>query len=451
MRWGMHNWRKIGQCWILASWVVLVLPAFLPSLAGAQVRGTIAGPGHATFPIAIVAPQGGGLDRLGIEFAETLGRDLDLSGLFRVLPNPPTDRQPRDSGVQREQIDFAAWEGLGARLLVKGAIGSQNGELVLAVRLFDVRERQQVGGKKYSGRLGDLTQMADRFADRILFLLTGEQGPFDSRIAFISTREGGFKELWVARADGSGARQMTRNRTINLSPGWAPDAERLLLTSYRDGRPRLYELSTQTLQLRQVLGGPGLVVGGRYSPDGQQIAVAREEQRGNSEILLLSPRGDGLRLLTDDRGIDVSPTWSPDGKQVAFCSSRDGTPQIYVATLASGEVRRVTFGGTYNTSPSWSPAGGQIAFTGRVNGQFQIFVLDLASGATRQITTAAGDSTGASWSPDGRYMVFASTRRGRGEIYLSDAQGRVQRRLIATAGDDSSPAWSPRLSAGSEK
>ena len=434
--------------------LALAVSVFLLSDAGqarGQVRGTIAGPGHATFPIAIVAPQGSGLDSLGQEFAATLGRNLELSGLFRVLATPPTDRQPRDSGVQRPQIDFGAWEGLGARLLVKGAIGTQDGELVLAVRLFDVRERQQVGGKKYIGREADLSQMADRFADRILFLLTGEQGPFDSRIAFISTREGGFKELWVARADGTGARQLTRNRTINLSPGWAPDAERLLLTSYRDGRPRLYELSTRTLQLRQLLGGPGFVVGGRFSPDGQQIAVAREQQRGNSEIVLMSPRGEGVRLLTDDRGIDVSPTWSPDGTQVAFCSSRDGTPQIYVATLATGEVRRLTYGGSYNTSPSWSPTGRQIAFTGRVKGQFQIFVHDLSSGLTSQITNAVGDSTGASWSPDGRYLVFASTRRGRGEIYLSDAQGRVQRRLITTAGDDSSPAWSTWLSAGSEK
>ncbi len=437
------RWWGLGAAWLLAG-----LWAWSPGLAQAQVRGTIAGPGHATFPIAIVPPQGAGLDGLGQEFAETLARNLDLSGLFGVLPAPPTDRQPRDSGVQQTQIDFGAWEGLGARLLVKGAIGTQGGELVLAVRLFDVRERQQVGGKKYIGRPADVTQMADRFADRILFLLTGEQGPFDSRIAFISTREGGFKELWVARADGTGARQMTRNRTINLSPAWAPDAERLLLTSYRDGRPRLYELSTRTMEMRQVLGGPGLVVGGRFSPDGKQIAVAREEQRGNSEILLMSPRGDGLRLLTDDRGIDVSPTWSPDGTEVAFCSSRDGTPQIYVATLATGKVRRITFGGSYNTSPSWSPVGRQVAFTGRVGGQFQIFVLDLESGATRQITRAAGDSTGASWSPDGRYLVFASTRRGRGEIYLADAQGRSQRRLITTAGDDSSPAWSTWLSAG---
>jgi TolB protein len=426
--------------------VAVVVLLLLPPAATAQVRGTIAGPGHSVFPIAIVAPTGPPGDSAGQQFAETLSRDLDLSGLFRILPPPSPDRRPRDSGVRQDQIDFGAWGGLGARLLVKGVLGYNNqGELVIGVRLFDVRERTQIGGKRYIGRPEDLRRIADRFADRVMLLTTGETGPFDSNIAFVSTREGGFKEIWVARADGTGARRLTQNRTINLSPSWAPRGDALLFTSYRDGRPRLYEVNLESMRLRRVLGGSGFVVGGQFSPDGGAIAVSREETRGNSEILLVSPTGDVLRVLTRDRGIDVSPTWSPDGRRVAFCSSRGGTPQIYVASLDSGRIERVTFKGSYNTSPSWSPQGEKIAFTGRVAGRFQLFVVDLASKAVAQVTNAAGDSTDASWSPDGRYLVFSSTRRGREEIYLSDWQGRAPRRLIATTGDDSSPSWSPWL------
>ena len=117
-----RGWGRSAMLLMLASGLVF---AQMGS-ASAQVRGTIAGPGHATFPIAIVPPQGSGLEELGREFAETLGRNLTLSGLFRVLASPAPDRQPRDSGVQRQQIDFGAWEGLGARLLVKGAIGTQD-------------------------------------------------------------------------------------------------------------------------------------------------------------------------------------------------------------------------------------------------------------------------------------------------------------------------------------
>lgn len=430
---------------IVRKTLLLVTAALLLALpAAAQVRGTISGPGHTTFPIAIVPPKGPDGDAAGREFAETLARDLDLSGLFRVLPAPLPDRRPRDSGVVRERIDFGAWESLGARLLVKGVVGREDGEFVLAVRLFDVREREQIGGKKYIGRREDVQRIADRFADRVILLTTGEEGPFDSSIAFVSTREGGFKEIWVARADGTQARQITRNRTINLSPNWSPSADTLLFTSYRDGRPRLYEVDIDGGRLRAIPGEGGLVVGGEFAPDGRAIAVAREQTPGNSEVLIVNPAGEVLRVVTRDRGIDISPSWSPDGRRVVFCSSRGGTPQIYIASLQSGAVERITFEGSYNTSPAWSPAGDRIAYTGRVAGRFQIFVLELASREVHQVTSAAGDSTSASWSPDGRYLVFASTRSGRGEIYLSDWRGLAPRRLITTGGDDSSPSWSPR-------
>lgn len=436
----MRKRRSGYLVWGMAlGWLLLV-----PEAVRAQVRGTIAGPGHSVYSIAIVPPQGPAGDPTGERFAEVLARDLELSGMFRVLPAPPPDRRPRDSGVVRERIDFGAWEALGATLLVKGAFGYEKNEVRLAVRLFDVRQRTQIGGKRYVGLRADVPLAADRFADRVLELTTGERGPFDSRIAFTSTREGGFKEIWVANANGTSAEQVTRNRTINLSPSWSPGGGEILFTSYRDGRPRLYEVDLATHQLRRVLGGQGLVVGGTFSPDGSTIAVSREETRGNSEIVLVSPNGDQVRVLTRDRSIDVSPSWSPDGGRLAFCSSRDGTPQIYIADLGTGKVERVTRRGSYNTSPAWSPRGDRIAFTGRASGRFQIFVADLASGAVQQVTNAAGDSTDATWSPDGRYLAFATTRSGRGEIWMSDWQGRAPRRLIATRGDDSSPSWSPR-------
>lgn len=429
---------------IAAGLAALCVVGWLTGTAVAQVRGTISGPGHSVHTIAVVPPQGPANDPAGERFAEILSRDLELSGMFRVLPAPPPDRRPRDSGVVRERIDFGAWEALGATLLVKGAFGYDDQEIRLAVRLFDVRQRTQIGGKRYVGVRADVPLAADRFADRVLELTTGTRGPFDSRIAFTSTREGGFKEIWIANANGTSAEQVTRNRTINLSPSWSPNGEDLLFTSYRDGRPRLYEVNLESLSLRRVLGGQGLVVGGTFSPDGATIAVSREESRGNSEIVLVSPRGELVRVLTRDRSIDVSPSWSPDGRKLAFCSSRDGTPQIYVADLDSGRIERITRKGSYNTSPAWSPRGDRIAFTGRVSGRFQVFVKELATGVLHQVTNAAGDSTDATWAPDGRYLAFSTTRSGRGEIWLSDWQGRAPRRLIATRGDDSSPSWSSR-------
>lgn len=421
-------------------WICLLAAvAALAGPAAGQVRGLVSGPGQTAFPILVAPLSGGGSD--GRAFTSTLTRDLEISGLFQVLTAAGV-AVPRAGG----QIDYARWAGTGTRFLVAGTYRPVGSGATIEVRLYDVIERRVLGGKRYETRAAEVPRMANRFADEILRLLTGKRGPFDSEIAFISTRGGKFKELWVMGFDGSDLRQLTRNQTINLSPSWAPDGRTLLYTSYRDGRPRLYQVDTRTQRRRRVLGGPGVVVSGRYSPDGRQIAVSREEARGNTEIVIVDDAGRTLDVVARNEGIDVSPTWSPGGRQLAFCSSREGSPQIYVADLPRGPLRRVTHQGGYNTSPAWSPDGGRLAYTGRVpGGSFQVFVLDLASGGVRQVTSPPGDNTGASWSPDGRYLVFSSTRTGREELFVSDWRGRAVHRLIAGPGGDSSPAWSPWL------
>lgn len=422
------------------SWVVVWLAlAVWVGPAGAQVRGTVSGPGQTAFPVVVSPLDGGGND--AIAFTGTLARDLELSGIFRLVP-PRGVANPDASG----QVDFARWASQGARFLVAGSYRPQGSGFAIEARLYDVIEQRVLGGKRYEARLPELPRMANRFADEVLRLVTGVRGPFDTEIAFISTRGGRFKELWVMRFDGGDLRQLTRNQTINLSPSWSPDGRSLLYTSYRDGRPRLYEVDTRTQRRRRVLGGPGIVVGGRYAPSGREIAVSREEARGDTEIVIVDHDGSPIQVVARNEGIDVSPTWSPDGRRLAFCSARGGTPQIYVVDAAGGPPRRVTQAGTYNTSPAWSPTGDRIAYTGRVRGgSFQIFVLELATGGVRQVTRGPGDNTNPSWSPDGRYLVFSSTRSGRDELFVSDWRGLSQFRLIAGPGGDTSPAWSPWL------
>ena len=414
--------------------------------AHAQVRGLIVGPGETAFPIAVSplrsdAPSAD----LGERFAEVVSRDLDFSGLFRLLDRGSFIEDPQKSGVTAEEINFGDWSTIGARLLVKGTYSMHGDDLDLEARLFDVAERRQLGGKRYRGSRADLRRMAHRFADEILQVLTGERGPFDSRIAFISRRGGRFKELYVMSFDGQDLKQLTRNQTINLSPSWSPDNRSVLFTSYQDGRPRLYEIEVSSGRQRLLSALPGATYGARFSPDGGSIAVAREVSPGNTDIVLMNPAGEVLRKLASSDGIDVSPSWSPDGRSFAFCSSRGGSPQIYVGGLDGGTPRRLTFSGSYNTSPVWSPKGDRIAYVGRVGGTFQIFTIAASGGEPQTLTSSRGDNVDPSWSPDGRYIMFSSSRGGREQLFVMDARGEHEKQLTTGPGGDSSPAWSSRL------
>jgi TolB protein len=434
------RWR--GGWWGAIAAAILICST--PVDSRAQVRGLVTGPGMTAFPIAVAPPRGDGTAGAALDaFTRTLRRDLEISGLFQVLDASAAERAAAtDVGAT---TDYGVWQAVGAMLVAKTRYQVTGGSIVLEARLFDVAEQRELGGKRYEGGRGDLPRMANRFADEILLRLTGTRGPFDTRMAFISTRGGRSKELWVMNFDGSGLKQLTRNGTINLSPRWSPDGREILFTSYRDRHPKLYAMDFPSGRDRAVVAGRGLTIGGAFSPDGREIAISREESKGNSDIVLLDRSGAVVDRLTDDDGIDVSPSWSPDGRRIAYCSSRGGSPQIYVLDLGSRQSRRVSMQGSYNTQPSWSPAGDRIAYTGRVGGRFQIFVVEAGGGGARQITRSGGDNVDPSWSPDGRYLVFRSTRTGQGRLWVSDWRGASQTELIAGSGDDSSPSWSTWL------
>jgi TolB protein len=425
---------------LLVALMVLVQTT-VPALG--QVRGTILGPGVRQYPIAISGLKELSNGASGPEaktFVDILKRDLELSGRFRIIPSDSYIEPAQTSGITVETINFDNWSVIGALGLIKGAIRQEQAGVLIEVRLFDVSQRRMLTGRRFRGGSTEMRKMAQRFADEVLAQITGERGPFNSQIAFLSTRGGRFKDLYVMSPDGGDVRRITDDNTLNLSPHWAPDSRSIVLTSYKTGNPDLFSVDLAG-QWKRLSSLRGLNLGGRWSPDGTHLAVTLEFD-GNPEIAILDAEGKLSRRLTDHWAIDVSPSWSPDGSRIAFCSSRSGSPQIYVMSASGGAPRRITSTGTYNTSPAWSPKGDLLAYTSRVGGRFQIFTVRLDGSDERQITQSSGDNEDPSWAPDGRYLVFSSTRRGLPRLFMSDAAGLNQVELTVGNGGDTSPSWS---------
>jgi len=431
--------RRHGRCLVAVS----VMASLAAGSAAAQVRSTIVGPGAKQLPVAVSPLRSGtaAAASAATGFADIVSRDLEISGIFRLIPRQSFIEQPDTSGVEVTTINFADWSVLGALAVVKGVAEVRGDRLVVEARLFDVARRAQLTGRRFEGTTQDLPHMANRFADDVLEKLTGERGPFDSRIAFLSTRGGRFKDVYVMSANGDGVVRLTQNETLNLSPSWQPRANQLLVTSYRNGAPDLFTLGFPDGRWKRFSSERGLSLGGVWSPDGRRVAATRE-RNGNVEIVLL--RGDGSveRQLTDHWAIDVSPSWSPDGRSLAFCSNRSGGPQIYVADVQSGATRRISQTGNYNTSPRWSPRGDRIAYVSRQQGRFQVYTVGVDGSGARAVTSGSGDNEDPSWSPDGRYLVYSGTRGGVKSIFLTDANGGHQVQLTTGRGDDTSPTWS---------
>ena len=105
-----------------------------------------------------------------------------------------------------------------------------------------------------------------------------------------------------------------------------------------------------------------------------------------------------------------NPRVSPDGRQVVFTigdvnyDANKVVTQIYVTSIAGGEIKRLTSADTSSSAPRWSPDGKKIAYT---NGG-QIWVMDHDGDHKEQVTKISTGAAGPVWSPDGKWIAFTS-------------------------------------------
>ncbi len=424
---------------IIILWVPLIFLSWAaPHFVEARAYLDIDSPTAKKVPIVIpdFKNQGTSEASLGSTAAALLIHDLDFTGYFQLIDSRGFLGNPDEQG----SIDFKAWSLTGADLLVKGSYRTEGNQLRLEMRLYDLLQGRQILGKEYITASRDYKKPVHRFADEILFLLTGEHGLFQTKIAFISGGPGK-KDLYSADFDGSNFQRLTHYNSITLTPRWSPRGNEIAYTSYKDGAPAVYSIHLPGLQSTRISGRPGVNITPAWAPDGESLAIALNHQ-GKSEILQVNRSGAALQKLTQSWGIEVSPSWSPDGKLLAFVSNRSGSPQIYILNIGSREVRRLTFQGNYNVGPVWSPKGNLIAYAGRSGGQFQIFTIS-PSGGDPQRLTVSGNNESPDFSPDGRMIVFSSNRQGRSAIYVMNTNGANQRRITFMPGEQFSPSWCP--------
>ena len=399
-----------------------------------------AGGAKADIPIALPIPKGGSATD---EFYTTLKRDLEISGWFRVIDAAAYTEAP-GTGIRLGEFDFAAWRTPGAAALAKTEVQSTATGRRAEVWVYDVAGGVKLGAKAFSGPTTAQRTLAHRTADTIIRLITNQPSFFDTRIAYVAAVSGN-KEVHVMDVDGGGKRQITRNKSINLSPRWNRVGSALCFTSYVNGNPDLYVADLAKSAIRRISARTGINTGCAWAPEGDSIALTLSPG-SDSDIFTIDPvAGTQIAQITSSPGIDVSPSWSPDGSKIAFVSERGGGAQIYVMNSDGGSARRVSFQGSQNTSPSWSPKGDKIAFVGR-DGAFDVFTVNVDGSGMRRVTQGMGDNEDPSWSPEGDFLTFSSTRTGSAHIWLASVAGRHQVQLSTGAGGYTNPHWSGHLS-----
>ena len=379
---------------------------------------------------------------------EVLWDDLNYEREFYMIPRDTYKSIPAAASI--DNVPYDRWRELGADGVVIGTVQRAATGIRVELRLYNVRARQSVYGREYTGSAANPRIYAHTMSDDLHDSQRKLRGVARTKLTFSSDRNReavvatverrDVKEVYVADYDGANPRRITINRTLNITPSWSPDGRSIAYTSYRTGIADILISNIYAGTMEQPTKGVGQNFLPVFSPDGTRIAFMSNRD-GNNEIYVMNRDGSNVMRLTNNPAIDVTPTWSPAGTQIAFTSERTGTPQIYVVNVDGSGLRRIS-SESYADRATWSPAPhNEIAFTARTGPGFDIKIQSIATGETRQITFGEGSNESPAWSPNGRHLAFMSTRAGRSQIFTVDRDGKNLRQLTRD-GNNTTPHWS---------
>jgi Tol biopolymer transport system component/DNA-binding winged helix-turn-helix (wHTH) protein len=278
-------------------------------------------------------------------------------------------------------------------------------------------------------------------------------------------------DLWVANADGSGARRIADTGTLIYIVRWSPGGEYLRFSSGNpeESRYTLLEARVDGKELRDLLagrkdissrwGGAWSSAGGgfifeatrqgatdlwRIAGAGGPVANGAPEQvtegpldysaptsiPGRSDLLVVGSRKRGMLKRYDVKGQQFAPylgglsaemvDFSRDGAWIAYVTYPDG--ELWRSRADGSERLQLTKGPMRAGLPRISPDGRQIAFSAEQPGQgFRVYVIPFDGGNPRLATAAgkAATEVAPTWSADGKSLLFRYSRTG-GQWMMED-------------------------------
>ena len=204
--------------------------------------------------------------------------------------------------------------------------------------------------------------------------------------------------------------------------------------------PQVYRVGLDDFQEHLLSDGTDTDMDPAWSPDGKQIALARN---GNS-IWTVDFDGSNPHQVASDSGnvFYAGPKWSPDGMRIAWSSlpTSGGNAEILSALAIGSSGTNLVPGNDAEGPIDWSPDGSKLLYISNQTGNYDVFAVPSTGGSGTNLTNRSGDDgkSGAHWSPDGRQIVFG----GGNHVWVMDANGSNLRNLTGTTGQEDEPIWS---------
>ena len=228
------------------------------------------------------------------------------------------------------------------------------------------------------------------------------------------------QHVFLYRLGTDSARQLTTSAKSEWSPRFSPDGRWLAFLSDRVDRPQIWILPLDGGEARQLTRGKTAVRQLAWSPDGLRIAYVAEPPAPDSVAAKIDAKDDARVVDRDDR-----------------------PASLWLVTIGSGEVRRLTREPWNVSDFDWLPAGDRLALiatdqAGHDRWTEALYTLATADSLPRPLARPVGPIGGLDVSPAGDALVYLGARVDGPtphDLYLQPLDGGRARNLTAKSVD----------------
>ncbi len=319
--------------------------------------------------------------------------------------------------------------------------------------------------------------------------------PDSTRIAYTQNTSTGYAVIYIANADGSAARQLTKDYQFIKGLDWAPDGKTIYFSSERKGADAIYRISVESGEEVWFPAAPTGAVTPRIPGSGEYLAfnsaffarplriapfpLSQDQNPDVSADYLApylqdyrsryvfevrpSPAGDKIAVRYFDGNIPkfdivgedgsvlslsdqakastaTNVSWNPAGDKMAFVAGKGERAGIYVLKINDQDAIEVTSSEYPTASPVFSADESKIFYSSYRNRMWQIREIDLETGRERILSRDAGNNLqlapGADW-----IYYYMKNPSGQSGIWRISVDGEKREFVHSPSEGFRAPAW----------
>ncbi len=186
---------------------------------------------------------------------------------------------------------------------------------------------------------------------------------------------------------------------ITFAPKFSPDGNKVLvsISTSQSAATHIYEINLSTRHVKQLTRGMSINTSPSYSPDGQKIAFT-SDRSGSPQIYVMDANGNNPQQISSNNGSYTTPSWSPKNNYIAFTKAASGEGFSIGVMRLDGSDERLIANGYLVEGPSWAPNGKTIVFArtfpsmGQNPGDVKLYSIDCTGYNERELKTPKNGS-----------------------------------------------------------